>query len=95
MLRVPLFLSCVHYIIEGSFDLISRNFSRILLFMKTKLILKKILGVILVIIGIAALITPLTPGAWLGLIGLELLGWGFLIPEKLREKFRWKKKGNQ
>ena len=37
-------------------------------------IAKKIAGVLLVIIGLLALITPLTPGAWLGLIGLELLG---------------------
>jgi hypothetical protein len=52
-------------------------------------ILRIIGGVLLVIIGIAALVTPLTPGAWLGLIGLELLGFGFLIPKKIRRL--WKK----
>ncbi len=31
-------------------------------------------GVVLVIIGLLALITPLTPGAWLAVVGLELLG---------------------
>lgn len=36
--------------------------------------LKTSLGVVLVIIGIAALVTPLTPGSWLALIGLEFLG---------------------
>ncbi|OGJ64077.1 hypothetical protein A3C37_01085 [Candidatus Peribacteria bacterium RIFCSPHIGHO2_02_FULL_53_20] len=52
-------------------------------------ILRLIAGVILVLIGLFALVTPLTPGAWLGLIGLELLGFGFLIPKKIRRM--WKK----
>jgi hypothetical protein len=39
-----------------------------------KTIIKKVIGVILIIIGLAALFTPLTPGSWLALIGLELLG---------------------
>ncbi len=47
-------------------------------------ILRFTAGIILVLIGLLALVTPLTPGAWLGLIGLELLGFGFLIPQKLR-----------
>ncbi len=44
--------------------------------MKTavKSIIKKVLGVILIIYGIIALLTPFTPGSWLALIGLELLG---------------------
>ncbi len=44
--------------------------------MKTiiKSIIKKVIGVILIIIGLIALFTPLTPGSWLALIGLELLG---------------------
>ncbi len=52
-------------------------------------ILRIFTGIILVIIGFIALVTPLTPGAWLGLIGLEMLGFGFLIPKKLRAL--WKK----
>lgn len=47
-------------------------------------ILRKILGVVCVILGLFALITPFTPGSWLALIGLELLGLEFLIPKKLR-----------
>ncbi len=43
------------------------------------------LGIILVVFGFVALVTPLTPGAWLALIGLELLGFGFLVPKKLRD----------
>lgn len=51
-------------------------------------ILRKILGVICLILGLAALVTPFTPGSWLALIGLELLGMGFLIPKKLRAAMR-------
>jgi uncharacterized protein YqgC (DUF456 family) len=36
---------------------------------------KKIAGVILIVIGFAALITPFTPGSWLAFVGLELLGF--------------------
>ena len=36
---------------------------------------KKIAGVILILIGIAAILTPLTPGSWLFILGgLALLG---------------------
>ena len=48
-------------------------------------VLKRILGVFLLILGIAALVTPLTPGAFLIFVGLELLGLGFLIPSGLRK----------
>lgn len=51
--------------------------------------LKITVGVLLVIIGFVALVTPLTPGAWLGLIGLEMLGLGFIIPARVRNL--WKK----
>ena len=44
---------------------------------------KKIVGVILVILGAIALLTPFTPGSWLLFIGLELLGVRALL---------WKKK---
>jgi len=50
---------------------------------------KKAVGVILILIGLAALVTPLTPGSWLAIIGLELLGVRILLSKKL--KF-WKKK---
>ncbi|MGA2678493.1 MAG: hypothetical protein ABSF37_04220 [Sedimentisphaerales bacterium] len=39
-----------------------------------KAITKKVIGVILIIYGIFALLTPFTPGSWLALIGMELLG---------------------
>jgi uncharacterized protein YqgC (DUF456 family) len=36
--------------------------------------IKKVVGIILVLVGFIALVTPLTPGSWLAIIGLELLG---------------------
>jgi hypothetical protein len=48
-----------------------------------KPILKKAIGVILIIVGLAALVTPFTPGSWLALIGLQLVGLGFLLENRL------------
>lgn len=61
------------------------------------IIFKRIIGVICVLVGLLALFTPLTPGSWLTLIGLELLGFGFLIPKRIRAMYhnlmvRWKLK---
>lgn len=50
---------------------------------------KKVLGIILILVGLAAFFTPLTPGSWLAIIGLELLGIRILLFDKF--KF-WKKK---
>jgi len=47
--------------------------------------LKKVLGVLLVVLGILAFITPLTPGSWLALIGIELLGFGDLVYDYLEK----------
>lgn len=54
------------------------------------------LGVVLIILGVLAAVTPLSPGSWLALIGLELLGIRILVerkflsllPEKYRDKVR-------
>lgn len=46
-------------------------------------IVKKLLGILFVFLGLFALITPLTPGSWLALIGIELLGIRFLFIDKL------------
>ena len=51
--------------------------------------IKKTVGVLLILLGFAVLVTPLTPGSWLAFIGLELLGVRILFSDKL--KF-WKKK---
>lgn len=47
-----------------------------------KKILRKALGIICIILGLTALLTPFTPGSWLALIGLELLGIRLLIEKK-------------
>ena len=66
-------------------------------------ILKIILGVLCLLIGFFALVTPFTPGAWLLLVGLELLGLSALLPRFVREPwekfkaklfFKWKVKKN-
>ena len=51
--------------------------------------IKKVAGVILILVGLAAFFTPLTPGSWLAIIGFELLGVRILLFDKL--KF-WKRK---
>lgn len=54
---------------------------------------KKALGIILIILGFLALITPCSPGSWLILIGLELLGLGFLLEDKLPAFLKTRHKG--
>ncbi|OGF65394.1 MAG: hypothetical protein A3C80_03615 [Candidatus Ryanbacteria bacterium RIFCSPHIGHO2_02_FULL_45_43] len=51
--------------------------------------IKKAVGVILILVGLTVFFTPLTPGSWLAIIGLELLGVRVLFFDKF--KF-WKKK---
>jgi protein-S-isoprenylcysteine O-methyltransferase Ste14 len=47
-----------------------------------KPILKVAVGVVLIVLGLAALVTPFTPGSWLALIGLQLVGLGFLLKNR-------------
>ncbi len=49
--------------------------------------LKKIIGVILIIVGFLALITPFTPGSWLMFVGLEFLGVRLAAWEKIKAWF--------
>ncbi|MBI5644995.1 hypothetical protein HY970_02745 [Candidatus Kaiserbacteria bacterium] len=35
---------------------------------------KIVVGIILILLGILALVTPFTPGSWLAFVGLEFLG---------------------
>jgi hypothetical protein len=55
--------------------------------------LKKTLGIVLIILGFLALITPLSPGSWLILVGLELLGIRFLLEDKLPAFLKFGNKG--
>jgi hypothetical protein len=50
---------------------------------RTRRIVRKTIGVILIVLGFLALVTPLTPGSWLIPIGLELLGLRLLLQDKL------------
>ena len=51
-------------------------------------IFKKVIGALALIIGLVALVTPLTPGAvWLIFIGLELLGLRILVWDKIKSWF--------
>ena len=51
--------------------------------LKMRRALRIILGIVLIIIGVFALVTPLSPGSWLALIGLEILGLRILFQRKL------------
>jgi hypothetical protein len=44
---------------------------------------RTVIGVILIVLGFLALITPFSPGSWLILIGLEFLGLRILLENKL------------
>lgn len=46
-------------------------------------IAKKTIGIVLVLLGFLALVTPATPGSWLIPIGLELLGLRMLLADRL------------
>jgi len=49
--------------------------------------IKKIVGIILILVGLVAFFTPLTPGSWLVIIGLELLGMRILFFDSLYHRF--------
>lgn len=53
--------------------------------------LKKLIGVLLILLGLLALVTPLTPGAWLIFVGLEILGVRLLFWTKLKDRLFGKK----
>ena len=48
---------------------------------------KKIIGIILIILGVLALITPFTPGSWLIFVGLEFFGIRTLFWDKIKSRF--------
>lgn len=50
--------------------------------------IKKVIGIMLILIGLAALFTPFTPGSWLIFIGAELLGTRLLFQDKLIQWWR-------
>lgn len=54
---------------------------------KDKFMIKKIIGIFLIIIGLLALVTPFTPGSWLIFVGLELFGFRILFWDKIKSRF--------
>jgi uncharacterized protein YqgC (DUF456 family) len=47
-----------------------------------KLTLKRIVGILLIVVGILGMILPIMPGVWLIPVGLQLLGWRLVINRK-------------
>lgn len=45
---------------------------------------KKIIGIVLILFGLAALFTPFTPGSWLIFLGLSYFGFRFLFWDKIK-----------
>lgn len=63
-------------------------------------ILKGAVGVLFMVLGLAALVTPLTPGSWLIFVGAEMLGIGILSRENVlrllnKLKANWKERKDQ
>jgi hypothetical protein len=56
----------------------------------TRRVLRIVIGVFLLVLGLAALFTPFTPGSWLALIGLEFLGLRVLLRDWLCARARAK-----
>jgi uncharacterized membrane protein HdeD (DUF308 family) len=42
------------------------------------ILIKQIAGVVLIVVGVLAFFTPLTPGSWLVFVGAEMAGIGIL-----------------
>ena len=51
-----------------------------------KRVIKKGVGIVLIVLGFLALVTPFSPGSWLILVGLELLGLRILLEDRLRAR---------
>jgi uncharacterized protein YqgC (DUF456 family) len=52
--------------------------------MNIKMGAKKTIGILLIVIGLLALVTPFTPGSWLIFVGLELFGFRMLFWDKIK-----------
>jgi len=58
-----------------------------------KIAIRKTIGLLLIMIGLAALFTPFTPGSWLIFVGLELLGFRMVFWDKIKAWFSTSAKG--
>lgn len=50
--------------------------------------MKKFWGIVLILLGVLALLTPFTPGSWLAFIGLSILGVNVSFWEKIKAYYR-------
>jgi len=48
-----------------------------------KKVARKLLGILFIVLGLLALITPFSPGSWLLLVGLEILGLRIVLERKI------------
>lgn len=55
-------------------------------FSKLSLSQKRTIGIILIVLGFLALVTPFSPGSWLIFVGLELFGFRIALWEKIKCK---------
>lgn len=49
---------------------------------------RKVAGVVLVIIGLLSIVTPFTPVGFLLVVGLEILGVRLIVQDKLKNWFK-------
>ena len=54
--------------------------------MKMNIIIKKIIGAVLIILGLVLHLIPLFPAGWIIIVGLEFLGIRLLLYDKLKMK---------
>lgn len=47
------------------------------------MLFRRTLGIVLIVVGVLALVTPFTPGSWLIFVGAELLGWELIFARKV------------
>ena len=53
-----------------------------------KVAIKKAIGIILIVVGLLASVTPFTPGSWLIFVGLEFIGIRILFWDKIKLWFQ-------
>jgi hypothetical protein len=68
------------------------TFKQIKQFYKNRPWIGKSMGGFLIFIGLTALVTPFTPGSWLALIGLEMIGVRHSVFDRLKDRLHSKKK---
>ena len=49
--------------------------------------IRKTIGILLIVVGLLALVTPFTPGSWLIFIGLEFIGIRIVFWDKIKAWF--------